>query len=53
MSMTILDVLFQDPTTGATDDWVKAKGGVKYSFGPELRGPGFILPPEEIQVGYT
>ncbi|XP_055341529.1 carboxypeptidase B-like [Paramacrobiotus metropolitanus] len=35
---------------GATDDWGKAKAGVKYSYTVELRdlGYGFILPPSHI-----
>ncbi len=30
-----------DATTGASDDWAKGAGGVKYAYNPELRGPGF------------
>lgn len=42
------------PAAGATDDWAKAKAGIKYSFTVELRTSGqpgggiFILPPAQI-----
>ena len=31
---------FSDPATGATQDFAKVHG-IKYSYTPELRGPGF------------
>ena len=47
---TLIISLPVDPTTGGTDDWLKAEAGIKYVFTPELRGPGFIISPDEIQV---
>lgn len=33
-------------------DFVKEKAGVKYSYTPELRGPGFNPPKNQIQPSY-
>ncbi|CAD5125413.1 DgyrCDS13644 [Dimorphilus gyrociliatus] len=38
--------------SGGTDDYVKAHGNVKYSFTPELRGPGFNPSPSAIEPSY-
>ncbi|OQV18168.1 Carboxypeptidase B [Hypsibius exemplaris] len=45
---TVPDLLYE--AAGGTLDWAKAKGGVKYTFTPELRdqGFGFLLPPNQI-----
>ncbi len=33
-------------------DYVKEKAGVKYTFTPELRGPGFNPPTSAIQLSF-
>jgi len=40
-------------TTGSTTDYAKEKSGVKYSYVPELRGPFFIVEPDQIEPSAT
>ena len=41
-----------DAASGGTSDYAYAQSGVKYSYTPELRGPGFDAPPENIEPGW-
>ena len=42
-----------DPASGTTCDYAyKGGAGVKYSYTPELRGPGHDPPKEEIEPGW-
>ena len=43
--------LLTDPASGSTCDYAYLSG-VKYTFTPELRGPGFDPPTEEIDPGW-
>ena len=44
--------LVSDPASGITSDYAYGVSGVKYSYTPELRGPGFDAPPENIEPGW-
>ena len=44
-------LFYADAASGGSDDWAKAKAGIKYSYVVELRDTGanyFMLPPTEI-----
>ncbi|CAD5124706.1 DgyrCDS12968 [Dimorphilus gyrociliatus] len=41
------------PGSGTLVDYVKEKAGVKYSYTPELRGPGFDPSRDQIQPSYN
>jgi carboxypeptidase A2 len=47
---TSCEVIYE--TTGATDDYVKAKQGIKYSVNPELRGNSFVVDASQIKLSY-
>ena len=41
-----------DPASGGTSDYAYGAAGIKYTFTPELRGPGFDPEPENIDPGW-
>ena len=43
---------FVDPAAGGSIDYTYGVSGIKYSFGLELRGPGFDPPKEMIEPGW-
>jgi len=47
---TSCEVIYE--TTGGTDDWAKARAGVKYTFCPELRGRDFVVNRSQIEPSF-
>ena len=45
-------IIITDETTGGTDDWAKARAGVKYTFCPELRGRDFVVNRSQIEPSF-
>ena len=44
--------LYSDAAAGATPDWSRDIGGVKYPYTVELRGRGFVTDEEDIQLSF-
>ena len=44
-------ILLTDATSGGTIDYTH-NAGISYSYVPELRGNGFVVPPSEIPLSF-